>query len=88
MEFAIDSRYQDDVFLDSLNDPLLTSDSFTVTNARVSVYRGDDLDISLWGKNITDEEYVLQGLNQLAFGNGYRVYGPPRTYGISLSKQF
>jgi len=88
MEFAIDSRFQHDVFLDSLNDPLLTSDGFTVTNARVSIYRGEDLNISLWGKNVTDEEYVLQGLNQLAFGNGYRVYGPPRTYGISLSKQF
>ena len=88
MELAIDARYQDDVFLDSLNDPLLTSDSFTVTNVRMSVYRGDDLDVSIWGKNVTDEEYVLQGLNQLAFGNGYRVYGPPRTFGISLTKQF
>ncbi len=88
LELAVDSRYQDDVNLDALNDPFLTSESFTITNARLSLYRGDDLDISLWGKNVTDEEYVLQGLNQLAFGNGYRVYGPPRTLGISLSKKF
>ncbi len=87
-EVALDARYQDDVWLDALNDPLLTSDSFTVTNARLSLYLGDDLDISLWGKNVTDEEYVLQGFNQLAFGNGYRAYGPPRTWGVSLSKQF
>lgn len=88
VELAVDSRFQDDVNLDALNDPNLTSDSFTVTNARISLYKREDLDVSLWGKNVTDEEYVLQGINQLALGNGYRVYGPPRTWGVSLSKQF
>ena len=76
------------MFLDALNNPLLVSEDFTVTNARLSLYGGEDLEISLWGRNVTDEEYVLQGLDQLAFGNGYRVYGPPRTWGLSLTKHF
>lgn len=88
VELALDSRYQADVFRDSLNDPLLQADSFTVTNARITWYAGASLEFSLWGKNLGDEEYVVQGVNQLAFGNGFRVYGPPRTYGLSVIKYF
>jgi len=88
LELAIDSRYQASVFRDALNDPLLTSDSFTVTNARATWYVGDSLEFALWGRNITDEEYVTQGVNQLSFGNGFRVYGPPRTFGLSATKFF
>jgi len=88
LELAVDSRYQADVFRDALNDPLLATESFTVTNARATWYLGQSLEFSLWGKNIGDEEYVTQGVNQLSFGNGFRVYGPPRTYGLSFTKHF
>jgi iron complex outermembrane receptor protein len=88
VEIALDSRYQASVFRDALNDPLLESESFVVSNARATWYLDDTLEFSLWGKNLGDEEYVTQGVNQLAFGNGFRVYGPPRTYGLSFTKYF
>ncbi len=85
---SIDGRYQSKTFKDALNDPLIASDSFWVWNARASLLRTDDWDVSIWGKNIGDKRYVTQGLNQLVLGTGNRVYGAPRTYGISVKKQF
>lgn len=88
MRFALDSRYQSTVFRDALNDPLLISDSHWVTNGRISLVNQSDWNLSVWGKNLGNKEYVTQGLNQLTFGNGFRVYGAPRTYGVSISKDF
>jgi iron complex outermembrane receptor protein len=71
-----------------LNDPLVASAAYWVWNARLSLLRDDDWDLSLWGKNLGDKRYVTQGLNQTVLGTGNRVYGAPRTYGISFTKQF
>lgn len=45
-----------------------------------------NLEVSLWGRNLTDQEYVVR-----AFENDYYVSaipGAPRTYGISLAYEF
>jgi iron complex outermembrane receptor protein len=86
--FNIDARYQSQTFKDALNDPLIASGAYWVWNARMSLLREDDWDLSIWGKNLGDKRYVTQGLNQTVLGIGNRVYGAPRTYGISLTKQF
>ncbi|WP_273240166.1 MULTISPECIES: TonB-dependent receptor [Hyphomonas] len=88
LRFSIDGRYQSETFRDALNDPLLHSDGYWVTNARVSLYDEGNWELSVWGKNIADEEYVTQGVNQLGFGYGFRVYGAPQTYGVSVTKHF
>lgn len=88
LRFAVDSRYQAETFRDALNDPLLLADAYWVTNARVSLFEEGNWDLSLWGKNLAEEEYVTQGINQLVFGAGFRIYGAPRTFGVSLAKQF
>ena len=88
LRFAVDGRYQSETFRDALNDPLIKSEGYWVTNGRISLTSGEAWDLSLWGKNLFDEEYVTQGLNQLVFGNGFRVYGAPRTYGVSLTRTF
>ena len=85
---SIDGRYQSQTFKDALNDPLIDSDAFWVWNGRLSVLREDDWDFSFWAKNIGDKRYVTQGLNQLVLGTGNRVYGAPRTWGVSVSKSF
>jgi iron complex outermembrane receptor protein len=88
LRFAVDSRYQSETFRDALNDPLLSTDSYWVTNARVSLFEEGNWDLSIWGKNLGEEEYVTQGINQLVFGAGFRIYGAPRTFGVSLAKEF
>ena len=84
----VDGRYADEMFKDALNDPLIATPSYWVWNARASLMSGKDWDVAVWVKNLADERYVTQGVNQLALGYGFRVYGAPRTYGVSFSKAF
>ncbi|QIG53357.1 TonB-dependent receptor [Altererythrobacter sp. BO-6] len=85
---SLNSRYQSSSFKDGLNDPIVAADGFWTLDARASVFSEGDWDVSVWGKNITNERYVTQGVNQLPFGMGFRVYGAPRTYGLTLTKHF
>lgn len=85
---AVDGRYQSSTFRDALNDPIVASEGYWVWNGRVSILREGDWDVSLWGKNLGDKRYVMQGINQTVLGFGFRIYGPPRTYGVSVSKSF
>lgn len=84
----VDGRYSGDMFKDALNDPLIATEGYWLWNARVSLFSGADWDISVWGKNLADKRYVTQGVNALALGSGFRVYGPPRTWGVSFAKSF
>lgn len=85
---AIDGQYQSRTYRDALNDPIIASDAYWVWNARASVLRDKGWDVSLFAKNLFDKRYVTQGVNQLVLGFGYRVYGAPRTYGVSALFQF
>lgn len=84
----VDGRYAGEMFKDALNDPLIATPSYWVWNARASLFSGADWEVAVWGKNLADERYVTQGVNNLALGIGFRVYGAPRTYGVSFTKSF
>jgi len=87
-QFAIDGRYQSEAFHDALNNPLLKSEPNWVLNARLSAYAEDQWEFSVWGKNLANEEYMVSGSDQTSLGNGFRVWGPPRTYGVTVTRQF
>jgi len=87
-KLAFFARYEGDAFKDALNDPIIAVDGFWLLDARATVFAGEDFDVSIWGNNLADERFVTQGVNQLPFGFGFRVFGPPRTYGITLTKRF
>ena len=73
------------------------SSSYELVNARLT-YQGSNWDVSLWGRNLSDEDYATRGFyfsNQ--FGNNpangyapetYVQYGEPRVVGISASYTF
>ncbi len=86
--FQIDGRYADDMFKDAINDPLIATASYWVWNARASLALPNDWEVAVWGKNLADEQYVTQGVNNLPLGVGFRVYGAPRTFGFTVSKAF
>jgi iron complex outermembrane receptor protein len=83
-----EGRYAGDMFKDSLNDPLIATEDYWTFNARAILENTDGWSISLWGRNLTDERYVTQGVNLLALGYGSRVYGAPRTYGLTVTREF
>lgn len=88
LSVSLDSRYQGATYRDAANDPILESDSYWLSNANAKLMFTNGWEMSLWGKNITDERYLSQGFNQISLGNGYRVYGAPRTYGLTVRKHF
>ena len=88
LRFQTDTRYSGYAFKDAINDPVVAADAFWVVNGRIALLNDDRWDVSIWAKNLFDERYVTQGINQSALGNGFRVYGAPRTFGVSAAINF
>ncbi|MFZ5720890.1 MAG: TonB-dependent receptor [Pseudomonadota bacterium] len=84
----VDGHYNGRSYKDALNDPLIVAPAYWLWNARVSVLSSDDWDVAVWVKNFTDKRYLTQAVNNLPLGVGFRVYGAPRTWGVSASKAF
>jgi len=58
--------------------------SFTLLDMRAAWAPGKgNLELSLWGKNLLDETYPTHIIPFL--GNGFSIFGPPRTYGVAIS---
>ena len=57
-------------------------------NAKIG-WKNDNWNVSVWGKNLTDDHYADQTLDTQAF-NGMNAYflAPPRTYGATLRYDF
>ena len=57
-------------------------------NARIG-WRNDKWNLSIWGKNLTDDEYESMINNvQKWTGNQANLLAPPKTYGIDLRYNF
>ena len=44
--------------------------------------------VSLWGKNLTDELYLTQVVDVTGLGFGAKIYGQPRTYGLTVGVEW
>ena len=69
------------------------SDSYALLNASLR-YERNDMVLTLWGRNITDEDYYVRGFY---FGNdprdgytpkGYTQLGEPARFGLTLNMEF
>lgn len=69
------------------------AEQVTLTNASLT-YKGDNIDIKLWVRNVTDEEYGVRGFY---FGNdprdgytakNYEQYGEPMVLGVQFDYLF
>ena len=72
--------------------PVRSMDERTVVNARISlsnipVEKGE-LMVSLWGNNLTDDDYPAYGINFQGLGLETEQYGAPRTYGLELRYRY
>lgn len=59
-------------------------DEVDLLNLRIGADFGEDLNIVLWAKNLTDEEYVAEIVNP----PGVAYYAAPRTFGVEMTKRF
>ncbi|MFT4520653.1 MAG: iron complex outermembrane receptor protein [Halioglobus sp.] len=90
----IEVEGQDDAFYGYYHDGKLNS--YDLLNASLS-WQASALSVTLWGRNLTDEDYAVHGLyfgadprdNFGAFANTtYQQFGEPRTYGVELRYSF
>ncbi len=85
-----DLAYVDDHFKDALNFPQLMQDSYSLIDAYVTyVSAKEDWEVSLFGKNLSDERYIVSGFaNGLTQGRATANLGRPREWGLSLMYRF
>ena len=91
----VDVTYKDDVVFHPFQNQYSSAEDRALVNARLSLRSiplssgGDHrLDVSLWGKNLMDEEYREFGIDFGALGWDGARFGEPRSYGIDFRYQF
>ena len=85
----LDFSYQDDIFFDAQNSPLLTEDSYWIWNARVSwTSMNESIEIAAWIRNLSDKEYLTYAFDLSFLGFNQEMLGNPRSYGAEVTFRF
>ena len=78
--------WRDEQYLETENKPSNLVDAYSVTDVRVTLYPdSEQWEVSLWGKNVFDKEYITYVNDLPSFGFILNIYGAPATYGISVN---
>ena len=91
--FDLGYTYQSEVaFSDNnINNPDQFQKAYDLIDARIgwNQLAGSAFNVSIYGKNLTDEEYALELQdNRAAFGFKGVLYNEPRTYGVEVRYSF
>jgi len=92
LSVRFDMNYQDSMVFHTYANQWDYANERTLINARISLRdvelgccNGDGkLSVSLWGKNLSDKEYINWGIDFGSLGFAGAVYGEPRTYGLDF----
>jgi iron complex outermembrane receptor protein len=93
VDLTYNSGYQQGS-IDSAADKWVEADAHTLLSARVSLadiplFNDASAEVALWGRNLTDEEYVSYGIGSFdALGFAGGVFNQPRTYGVDFEVRF
>ncbi|MEQ1817986.1 MAG: TonB-dependent receptor [Terricaulis sp.] len=82
----INYQWQDEFYFDPSNNPEVLEDGRGLLGAFASWESPGGFTVSVYGKNLTDEDYRLHVIKNV--GIGFSVFGPPQEFGISLSQRF
>lgn len=86
INFNTNAMYQGEVYYSVDNSEAAADEERTLVNANIAWRNYDGLKVAFWGKNLTDEEYVVHAFEQS--GMGFAIQGEPRTWGVSVTKEF
>ncbi|TAK56520.1 MAG: TonB-dependent receptor [Gammaproteobacteria bacterium] len=85
----VDYAYKSSIEHDALNSPWLRQSSYGVLNGRLAVEMNENWQVAAYVTNITDEHYLLGGVDRYAgVGLVMANYGPPRQWGVDLRFNF
>jgi iron complex outermembrane receptor protein len=82
----LDYSHQDRIFFDAANAPVGAAPSYALLGARAALSHSSGWELSLWGRNLADEAYVVHAFELL--GSGFAVYGDPRLVGLGAAYRF
>jgi iron complex outermembrane recepter protein len=86
LTLQLDWSYRDDVFFDSLNNPLLSQSSYWLWNSRAAWSSPDGRwEAAAWGRNLANERYLSYAFDLSFFGFHEQMLGTPRMYGVELT---
>ncbi len=95
LHIAADGNYYAKQYYDALNTDRISQPGYGIVNARVSLLGGREshFSVALWGKNLTNKEYLTYGLAQRNIQDGglgfdYALVGEPRTYGVEFTVRY
>ncbi len=81
---AADYQYESKIYDDFNNSPVTVREPKNLFDARLIVAgAGNKWDLSLWGKNLTNETYIVHQF--LLLGGRFATYGPLRTVGATVT---
>ncbi len=81
----LEHSFIDSHYLDQDLDENLKNDSVNLVNLRLSLSNeARDWEVSIWGRNMLDEEYLSWGLDIPTLGGFAGVAAPEATYGVTL----
>ena len=84
----LNATHTDEFFNDIFNSEGSKHESVTLLNASLSLYNeSDSLRVSLYGRNLTDEEYQTSGLGVANLWT-FSTYGNPMSYGLEVELRF
>ena len=84
--FNTNAMYQDEQFYSISNEAAAGDDARTLVNVNTTWDNNQGWAVSLWGKNVTDEEYRAHSFAQS--GMAFYIPGEPRTWGLSVTREF
>jgi iron complex outermembrane receptor protein len=81
-----DTKWNSSQYMELVNAPADYEGSYAVTNARATFSSADGRwEVAGWVRNLSDRWYRVYGLDLSAIGFEQSVYGPPRTYGATVT---
>lgn len=89
LTFQLDTNYSSKKFFDIVNQDIASQKSYWVWNGSVSYRFNDNFEMSVWGKNLFEEDYKVYTFDfSDFFGLNQQMFGPPRWYGVTLRYQY
>ena len=84
-----DVFYKGETFIQLVHDPNLHQESYTLFNARATYVAGEgNWEISVFGTNLSDEQWIRYGFGGALFGQLNMTPGDPRVWGVSAQYRF
>ena len=88
LDFEASASYSDNWYMEATNQGVSFMDDYTVVDASVRyTSSGGKWDITVWGKNLSDELVTSHSIVS-SFGGSVELFAPPRTYGLTANYSF